>query len=79
MKIIRSRELPPDFDHPYGVYVESLDAINNPMHEFYAAFYWCKDNFGYEPNRMKFWADNCTYFWFNTEEDRNWFILRWSE
>ena len=66
-------------EYPYGVYVESIDAINSPMHEFYAAFYWCKDNFGYEPSSMRFWSNNCTYFWFETEEERNLFVLRWSE
>lgn len=76
MKIIRKLTE----NNQYAVVCQSYDDLfNNPTHEFYAAFYWCKDTFGYEPNRMKFWPDNYNFFWFETKEHRDWFILRWCE
>lgn len=79
MKIIRTINDDMTLEYPYAVYCQSSDEINSLSHEFYAAFYWCKDTFGYEPNGARFWIDNCNYFWFETEEHRNWFILRWCE
>ncbi len=41
-------------------------SINQEVHN------WCEQQFGSN------FASDANCFYFNTEEDRNWFILRWS-
>jgi hypothetical protein len=52
---------------------------------------WCKESFGahggaiwgMDPNKPPFpnerWYMNNSKFWFRTEKDRNWFIMKWSK
>ena len=52
---------------------------------------WCLDTFGSCGDRDKIWGEmqvplpserwymNNRKFWFRTEKDRNWFIVRWSK
>jgi hypothetical protein len=58
-------------NYPYGV------IIREPSSDRSMIMQWCVDQFGsqYESDRYRY-AGNLIYF--SNQDDRNWFILRWS-
>jgi|LakMenE18May11ns_1017448.scaffolds.fasta_scaffold9782565_5 hypothetical protein len=58
-------------NYPYGV------IIREPSSDRSMITQWCVDQFGsqYESDRYRY-AGNLIYF--SNQDDRNWFILRWS-
>jgi hypothetical protein len=65
----------PTFEYKFGIYATAKESG-----EFYQALNWSLENFKYTPQAG---VDQdavglAAYFWFKTEENRNWFILRYS-
>lgn len=63
-----------DFPKKFGAMFE----VGN-VQDFYEMLKWASDTFKYTPEfgqDQDYWAPT-GYFWFSTEQDRNWFVMRW--
>jgi hypothetical protein len=71
MKVTRS-EIHPDTtcEHQFGIHVVSYEKDQGIDSEFYDAYFWAKENFGYEPIYARYVDLPHAYFWFKTGEHR---------
>jgi hypothetical protein len=58
-------------EFPFG-YFNKNDVSRSEIHD------WCVENFSKEDEPHRWYTRGSTEYYFKTEEDRNWFILRWS-
>lgn len=56
---------------PYG-YFSKHNVENDDIHN------WCTETFSKEIDENRWYMRGSTVYLFKTEEDRNWFLLRWS-
>lgn len=76
MKVLKTVEHPsPDFENKFGVMVRL-----NQVHDIHDLVLWSEEKFHYEPiyGQDQDYIGVVVYFWFLTEADRSWFILKWS-
>jgi energy-coupling factor transporter ATP-binding protein EcfA2 len=84
---IKLSEIKLDYGSVYGKRYYTAEPVGGNWKEMEA---WCTDTFGkhggaiwgHDPNKAPLpnerWYMNNRKFWFRTEKDRDWFIIRWN-